>query len=225
MKAAEREEARRLRTGGLTMQVIAKRLAVAVSSVSRWTRDIELTREQQEALRRSNPILDAQRIGREAMRRSARAERVKAQEHGRAFAQRRDPLHVAGCMLFWAEGSKRRDAVVFTNSDVNMLAHFLTFLRSCYRVPDEKVRLALNCHLGNGLALEDIEDWWLTRLDLPRTCLRAHTLNRVSKASLGKRRTLPYGTARIVVCSTFIAQSIYGAIQEYAGIGRPEFLD
>ena len=31
--------------------------------------------------------------------------------------------------------------------------------------------------------------------------------------------------ARIRVNSTFVVQSIYGAIQEYAGIDRPEWLD
>jgi hypothetical protein len=36
---------------------------------------------------------------------------------------------------------------------------------------------------------------------------------------------LPYGTARVSVCSVVVVQSIYGAIQEYAGIDRPEWLD
>jgi hypothetical protein len=34
-----------------------------------------------------------------------------------------------------------------------------------------------------------------------------------------------YGTARVTVYSTAIVQSIYGAIQEYAGIERPEWVD
>jgi hypothetical protein len=34
-----------------------------------------------------------------------------------------------------------------------------------------------------------------------------------------------YGTARVTVNSTAIVQSIYGAIQQYAGIERPEWVD
>ncbi|HEV3378530.1 MAG TPA: hypothetical protein VG126_14770 [Thermoleophilaceae bacterium] len=34
-----------------------------------------------------------------------------------------------------------------------------------------------------------------------------------------------FGTARVVVHSTFIVQSIYGAIQEYARMTRPEWVD
>ena len=51
-------------------------------------------------------------------------------------------------------------------------------------------------------------------------------VNRPSSASRRlKGNILPYGTARVRVNSTFLVQSIYGAIQEYAGIDRPEWLD
>jgi hypothetical protein len=51
-------------------------------------------------------------------------------------------------------------------------------------------------------------------------------VNRPSSASKHRKgHVLPYGTARLSVHSTFIVQSIYGAIQEYSGIDRPEWLD
>ncbi len=51
-------------------------------------------------------------------------------------------------------------------------------------------------------------------------------MNVYSKYSEKKRRTrLPYGTVRVTVHSTHIVQSIYGAIQEYGGFERPEWLD
>ena len=51
-------------------------------------------------------------------------------------------------------------------------------------------------------------------------------MNSVSKASLHKRRNmLPYGTCWLTVCSTAIVQHLYGAIQEYGGFDRPEWLD
>ena len=83
----------------------------------------------------------------------------------------------------------------------------------------------MNCHLNNGLSLAEIEAWWLATLGLPPTCLRGATVNRASSASRWRRNVLIYGTARLSVCSTFLVQSIYGAIQEYAGFDRPEWLD
>jgi hypothetical protein len=88
------------------------------------------------------------------------------------------------------------------------------------------VTFSVNCFLGNGLSLAEVETWWLARLGLPGTCLRKAVVNRPSSASRGRRgHVLPYGTGRVSVHSTDVIQSIYGAIQEYAGIDRPEWLD
>jgi len=129
-------------------------------------------------------------------------------------------------MLYWAEGSKRRNTAILTNSDPDLLATFVAFLRRCYEVPDERLALSVNCHLGNGLELDEIESWWLGRVRVPRTCLRGATVNRPSSASAARRgHVLPYGTARVCAYSVQVVQSIYGAIQEYARIDRPEWLD
>jgi|tagenome__1003787_1003787.scaffolds.fasta_scaffold20838257_2 hypothetical protein len=128
-------------------------------------------------------------------------------------------------MLYWAEGARNRNQVIFTNADADMLELFTSFLRRCYDVTDDRIALTVNVHLGNGLTLDEIESWWLRRLALPRSSLRQAAVNRVSRASQRKRRTLPYGTVRLAVCSTFVLQSIYGAIQAYAGIDRPAWLD
>jgi hypothetical protein len=51
-------------------------------------------------------------------------------------------------------------------------------------------------------------------------------VRRNSRYSQKKRKNkLPYGTCRIVVHSTEIAQTIYGSIQEFAGFDRPDWLD
>jgi len=140
------------------------------------------------------------------------------------IARIEEPLHLAGCMLFWAEGSKSRNAVISTNSDAGMMRLFLRFLRECCDVRDENIRLSINCFLGHGKSLEQIEAWWLEQLDLPPRCLRKATVNRPSSASKGVRKPLVHGTARLAVGSTRLVQSIYGAIQEYAGIERPEWV-
>jgi hypothetical protein len=61
---------------------------------------------------------------------------------------------------------------------------------------------------------------------VPRTCLTKTMVNRYSRYSQKKRRNkLPYGTCRITVHNTRIAQHLYGAIQHYGGFERPEWLD
>ena len=227
VKVSERDLARSLpREQGLALREISARVGVSISSVSVWVRDIELTPAQHAALDARNPVRNGQLRG--AVNNSARCrrERAAAQAHGRETARRAVPLHVQGCMLYWAEGSKWRNSVLLTNADPELVELFVRFLRECYDVTDERLRFSVNCFLGNGLGLDEIERWWLARLGLPPTSLRAAAVNRASSASKRlKGNILPYGTARVAVHSTFIVQSIYGAIQEYAGIDRPEWLD
>ena len=227
MKTAERDLARSLRRElGLPVKEIARRVGVSASSVSLWVRDVPLTSEQEAALDARNPVRSGQRTGAMNNSRRRRDERRAAQEHGRTLARGRDPGFVAGCMLYWAEGAKHRNVATLTNSDADLLSNFLEFLRHAFEVPDQKIAFSVNCFLGNGLSLDEIERWWLARLALPRGCLRKAAVNRPSSASQRKRgHVLPYGTGRVTVYSTFIVQSIYGAIQEYAGIDRPEWLD
>jgi hypothetical protein len=194
--------------------------------VSLWVRDIELTPEQDAALLAKNPVRNGQLLGMRVRRERCREQRIAAQQHGRELARGRDPDFLVGCMLYWAEGSKARNVAQLVNADPDLLETFVGFLRSCYAVRAERIALSVNCYLGNGLSLDEIHGWWLARLGLPASCLRKPIVNRPSAASkLRKGHVLPYGTARISVHSTFIVQSIYGGIQEYAGIDRPEWLD
>lgn len=226
VKLRERNEARRLRRDcGWPLSRIARELSVAKSTVSLWVRDIELTPEQMQVLRDANPLFNMQLRGQTRRRETARAKRLEYQREGRRLAARGDPLHLAGCMLYWAEGSRRRNSVTFTNSDPRMLMLFARFLTRCYRVELPRIRLSCNCFLGNGLSLQEIEGFWLRTLGLTHESLCASIVNRPSPAGTATKRTLPYGTARVCVHSTEIVQSIYGAIQEYAGIECPEWLD
>jgi hypothetical protein len=227
VKPEKRAEARRLRADeGMPIRAIAEQLDVSKSSVSLWVRDIALTHEQQAVLLAQNPALNGQLLGMRVRRERCRLRRIEAQEHGRALAREGDPVHRGGCMLYWAEGSKSRNAVQIVNADTDLLATFLHFLRACYSVPTQAVTFSVNCFLGNGLTLDEIQAWWLARLELPRGCLRRAVVNRPSSASKHRKgNVLPYGTGRLSVHSTEVIQSIYGAIQEYAGIERPEWLD
>jgi hypothetical protein len=85
----------------------------------------------------------------------------------------------------------------------------------------------VTCHLfADHYARQyEIEQFWLDTVGLPRSNLCRSIVNVYSKYSQKKRAgKLPYGTARVTVHSTQVVQSIYGAIQEYGGFERPEWL-
>jgi hypothetical protein len=136
-----------------------------------------------------------------------------------------DQLHLAGCMLYWAEGDKGRQAVRISNSDPQLLSLFVRFLRECYGAEIGRLSVSCNLFADHINRQHEIEDFWLCILGLPRSCLRKSIVNVYSKYSQKKRRNkLPYGTCKVVYSDTRTVQSIYGAIQEYAGFDRPEWL-
>jgi hypothetical protein len=148
------------------------------------------------------------------------------QEEGRKAARDANPLHLAGCMLYRAEGARARNQVKFTISDLRMLRVFRDFLIDCIQVDIARLRLTLNVYTNNGLSIEPIEKRWLTEPELPSSCVRKHALNHTPSLSSGERR----GVSRMAFalsrsCCTRLVQHIYGAIQEYGGFDEPSWLD
>lgn len=210
----------------MSVKEIARVVGVAPSSVSLWVRDIPLTTDQLESLRQRNPAYNRQLRGANRNAERGRARRLAAQEDGRWRVRQEDPLFIAGVMLYWAEGDKSsRNAARISNSDPEVLRLFMRFLRECFDVPDERISVTCNLfadHLDRQL---EIEEFWLDALDLPYTRLCKSFVNVYSKYSQKKRRNkLPYGTTRVTAHSTQVVQSIFGAIQEYGGFERPEWL-
>jgi hypothetical protein len=207
---------------------IAKELDVSINSAYRWTNDIELTSEQ----RRTNLTGPRGPLNPEAQRRRSmswiarsRERRAVCQEDGRASAREKNPLHLAGCMLYWAEGSKSRSSIQFSNSDPRMALLFRRFLTDALGIEVEKILISLNVYTNNGLSIEEIERYWLVLLGLPRSSARKHTLNHRPTSSSGRAKNrLPYGVCTLWVNNTWMLQHILGAIQEYAGFEEPSWL-
>lgn len=228
-KPCEHQLARELRRAGMPYKRIASRIGVSPASVHAWTKDITLTEEQNSFNLRGprgpqNPDLVRRRA--ESWAAKCRAARLASQDDGRRAAREGDLLHQAGCMLFWAEGAKRRNTIQFTNSDPHMLALFRRFLVEAMAIEPDEIVMSINVYTNNGMTIEEIERYWLDLLKLPSTSVRKHMLNHMPTSSSGRAKNkLPYGVVTLHVHSTWMVQHIYGAIQEYAGFDEPAWLD
>jgi hypothetical protein len=222
-------KARELRRAGTPYKRIAAALGISPGTAFAWTKDIELTPAQKEAnLRGPTGPLNPDRVRRAAASWSARcrARRAVCQADGRAAARLGDLLHQAGCMLYWAEGAKSRNAIQFSNSDPRMVLLFRRFLTESLRIDRACILFSLNVYTNNGLSIEEIEQYWLNVLGLPRSSARKHMLNHMPTSSSGRAKNrLPYGVCTLRVQNTWMLQHIYGAIQEYAGFDEPRWLD
>jgi hypothetical protein len=227
-KPVARLQARELRRAGLPYKRIAAQLGVSPSSVHLWARDIVLTDEQKAfniggPCGPQNPELVRRRAEKWAAK--CRAMRQVCQDEGRQTARDGNPLHHAGCMLYWAEGAKSRNAIIFTNSDPHMLVLFRRFLTDALAIEPADILFTINVYTNNGMDLAEIERYWLTLLDLPAANARKHVTNHMPTSSSGKARNrLPYGVCTLRVHNTWMLQHIYGAIQEYGGFDEPAWL-
>jgi predicted transcriptional regulator len=221
VKRETREQARQLRTEGIPVIEIAKQLGVSKDAVSDWTNDIELTPEQIENLQQYEHRTIAQLRGAKANKDKALAKRKEWQELGRKKAREGHLLHRMGCVLYWGEGAKQRNNIHFVNTDPEMLRLFIRFLRDELHVADEKITLYLQCYSLNISEQEKIQMYWLDILGLKTSCLG--TVN-VKKTNVRGQNKYPHGICTITVSSTEVAMHIYGAIQEYMGFDRPEWL-
>ena len=88
---------------------------------------------------------------------------------------------MAGCMLYWAEGSRSRNSVYFTNSDPMMVRVFLDFLVTYFGVRRDAVRIDINLFADLVTEERRIERFWLKTLALPERCLLPSTVNGYSE--------------------------------------------
>jgi transposase-like protein len=224
MKREAREQARSLRHQGYSIKQICQQLGVAKSSVSLWVRDIPLTEAQLADLKQRHPIFHGQYAGSQAIAAKHRALREQYQQEGRIKAREGDLLHQAGCMLYWGEGAKARNMLTLCNSDPDMIRFYMRFVRHTFTPDLEKFAVHISCYLGNGFSQDQVEQYWLELLELPATCLGKTSVNSQPISSQQKGRKLLYGVCTVRISSTRMVQHVLGAIQEYIGIDKPEWL-
>jgi hypothetical protein len=74
------------------------------------------------------------------------------------LTQEEDHLRPAGIMLYWGEGTKSGNSVVFSNSDPQMIKLFLKFLRNICGVDNSRLRILL--HLYHDQNEKQLKNFW-----------------------------------------------------------------
>lgn len=162
-KLAEQAKARELRASGMTLVDIATELAVSKSSVSLWVRDVEFTPGPRRRARPRQP---------NALERRKQAEIEELLEDGRrriGQLSEREFL-VAGAALYAGEGNKGDGSVGMANTNPQILAFFVAWLRAFFPVDERRLRVRLYLH--EGLDLDRAEQYWSQLLAIPREQFR-----------------------------------------------------
>ncbi|MBP8537278.1 hypothetical protein [Streptomyces sp. MK37H] len=182
-----RARAREMRLQGMTYDKIQLELGCSKSSISLWTRDLPKpdrpprTREEASAIAKR---------GWEATMRQREIERqrtklVAAREIG-VMTDRE--LFLVGVGLYWSEGSKSkpyslREAVIFINSDPDMIQLYLAWLAL---LGIEPARLRFRVMIHESAQVADAERYWAETIGVDVTTLERTTLKKHNPKTVRK---------------------------------------
>lgn len=210
MKYAEKQQSIKMRKEGKSIKEIARILHVSKASVSVWVRNVQLSEKVISKLKQrgtSADIVERRRLTRLSNEDTIRAKQIQdASEE--VFNLSKKELFIIGVMLYWAEGGKtKRGLVRVANSDPKIIQIMMKFFRIICEVPESKFRGHI--HIHSHMAKEKAEVFWSEISGIPVSQF-FKTYSKPSKASLGKKDSIPFGTFEICICDTRLFLRIKG---------------
>ena len=214
----EKIEARRLRLGGESIRVVAKKLNVSPASVSEWCRDIKLSDEQIRALeeRTRDPFYGKRQVYLEKVKKIKNKKILELFNQGKEEIGKltRRELFLTGTALYWAEGFKKDSQAGFANSDYKMIRIFLEWLKVCfsYDIDDLSFRVTVNVSHKNRIG--DIQKKWAELLAIPEGIFQKPFFQNVVLKKVYENSDDYLGVLRVKVRkSTDFLRKIHGFIE------------
>lgn len=209
MKFNEKIKAIKLRKNGRSYSEIRKKINVSKSTLSLWLKDVILTATQKKRLYVTLRQKNGYRLAKmNQQKKIENTKKIIQEAKKEASSYYKNPLFLAGLMLYWAEGDKsdKTENVKFSNSDPLMIKLMMRWFRKICKVPEKKFRICLHIHELH--CRKNIEKYWSGITKLP---LSQFYKTQVKKTSLGQRRNKLYnGTCAVSVMSKDLFRKIKG---------------
>jgi len=215
-----KKQAIKLRKNGKSYSEILEDVPVAKSTLSRWLQDVDLSKSQEQRLSEKKKV--GQKRAAEAVRqkRIEKTKRIKkkAQEEIGKISERE--LWLVGIALYWAEGTKGKPyrtsvRTEFSNSDNQMIALYVKWLREIVEVGKEEFWCAIYIHENHKDRIDEVKEHWIEATGLPEdvfgyTYYKKHNPQTIRKNTGDSY----YGTLQIYVqASTDLRRKIEGWIE------------
>ena len=167
-KVKEYAKVIQLRKLGLSYNQIKLQVQVSKSTLSRWLKDLPLSKEQIDLLRGKNH----QRIERyrESMkkRRETRLNQVYLESRKQLLPLSKKELLMAGLFLYLGEGNKSlKNSVSLNNTDPAVMKFYYYWLKKILKIPEGKIKVYM--HLYGDMDIENELNYWSKLLKIPRS--------------------------------------------------------
>lgn len=218
-KFKEKNKALELRKQGKSISEIAEKLSVSKSIVSRWCRDIGLTKKQIDALYRKMMIGSYK--GRmkflERVRKLRKEETLKLKKEGIEEIGKIDKrdLFTAGVALYWAEGTKSPNAeeTSFSNSDPKMILWMLKWFKEVCNITKDRLVVQIRINEIHKDRVSEVENYWSRLTKIPLNQFTKTVLIKINSKKVYSNNN-HYGTVRITVRKgTQLRRKIIGWIE------------
>ena len=177
-----KNKAKELRANNYSYTDISKKLGIAKSTLHLWIKGVNYDKEKLNFnkklhLEKIRPLAISAIKKKRKQRRNKIYEQVQRDVDKILLFDNKDYLKSLLAMLYWAEGNKSRGTLGFANTDPMLALLYITLLRKCFHINEEKIRIRLHLHYYHPI--KQTRKYWSDLLDVP--------INRFGKIYIKKR--------------------------------------
>lgn len=227
-KSKQKIEAQKLRHEGESIKNIANKIGVSTSTVSLWSRDIRLTKEQILQLEKnSRDPFYGRRLTYSQKQQNARITKenriINDSKKLVGRLTQRD-LFIAGTALYWAEGFKKDKMVGFANTDPEMIRFFLNWVKNSLEADSKLIKLRVGINEHHRYREKEIQEYWSKITEIPFSSFYKPYYQKVIWKKEYEHPEEYFGTLRIrILKSTDLLRKIRGLIEGIKIPKRSEF--
>ena len=208
-----KEQAMRFRKAGFSIKEIAEKTGIAKSTASIWLNKIPLSDKAQKRLQQRHILGQYKAL----QTRRRKKILIEKEMHKKSFMYLKSlrlnkNLNKLLCaLLFWAEGAKDSQRMMFINSDPKMITVFLSLFRSSFPVTEKKFRVLMHLHEYHNE--KEMKRFWSTVTKIPYS----QFTKSYKKPHTKKRKRLNYkGCIRISYHDAYFAKKLHSIYNMFA---------
>lgn len=224
-KSLLRIKARQMRAKGKSVKEIARKLNISKSTVSLWVRDIILSVEQIEQLRKR--ALKGAELGRFRGALIQKRRRLKLLDDSRQEGIKKlknltdREFLIAGVALYWAEGSRKTQSVEFCNADPKLIKFMVDWSRKNFGIEIADLKAVVGINEIHRQRENVVKEYWSKVSGIPLTQFCKTSFKKVKNQKVYENFNEHYGTLRVrILKASRFYYKIMGLIEGLEKTGR-----
>lgn len=220
-----RIKAREMRSKGESVKDIAKTLRVAKSTASLWVRDIILSVNQLEKLRKKE--IKGAELGRLRSALKQKERRKSLIEYNNKLGLKnigkltKRELLISGLAIYWGEGSKKSREVELCNSDPNLIKFMLNWFINVINIKPEEIKCWVGINEIHRERDKIVRQYWSKITGIPLNQFRKTSFKKVTNKKIYANFNEHYGTLALsVIKPARYYYKILGLIEALSTAGR-----